>query len=122
MTPERYLEELRALCSKLADTAEKQSWGHPNFSAGGRMFAAAETWRGRPTIAIATTKEEQAFLLQDPRFAAAPYVGKDGWVTVWLDSHPEWPLLEDLLRKAHARTLAKGGPKTASPRRKGSKP
>jgi predicted DNA-binding protein (MmcQ/YjbR family) len=71
------------------------------------MFAAAEVWRGRPTFGIATSRAEQAFLTQDPRFAIAPYVGKHGWVTVWLDTGPEWPLLEALLRKAHARVLAK---------------
>jgi predicted DNA-binding protein (MmcQ/YjbR family) len=109
VTPERYLDKLRALCQRLPDTAEKQSWGHPNFTAGGRIFAAAEVYRGRPSFGIATSLEEQSFLVQDERFAIAPYVGKHGWVTVWLDTKPEWALLEDLLRKAHARVLAKAG-------------
>jgi len=123
VTPERYLEKLRALCRRLPDTAEKQGWGHPNFTAGGRMFAAAEVCRGRPSFGIATSLEEQSFLVEDPRFAVAPYVGKHGWVTVWLDMEPEWPLLEDLLRKAHARVRAKARARartstSGSPRRK----
>jgi predicted DNA-binding protein (MmcQ/YjbR family) len=109
VTPERYLEKLRALCRKLPDTAEKQSWGHPNFTAGGRIFAAVEKYRGRPSLAVATSLEEQSFLVQDERFAVAPYVGKHGWVMAWLDAGPEWALLEELLRKAHARVLAKAG-------------
>jgi predicted DNA-binding protein (MmcQ/YjbR family) len=123
VSPESYLEKLRALCRRLPDTAEKQSWGHPNFTAGGRMFAAVEKCRGRPSLAVATSLEEQSFLVQDPRFAVAPYVGKHGWVTVWLDLEPEWPLLEDLLRKAHARVRTKAGARartstSGSPRRK----
>ena len=122
MTPERYLEKLRALCRKLPETAEKPSWGHPNFTAGGRIFAAVEHYRGRPSLAVATSLEEQSFLVQDPRFAVAPYVGKHGWVMACLDTEPEWPLLEDLLRKAHARVLAKAGAKTRKhPRAAGAK-
>lgn len=102
----RYLKRLRTLCNRLPATAETASWGHPNFTAGGRIFASFETYRRRPCICIATSREEQAFLIDNPMFAVAPYVGGRGWVIAWLDLAPEWALLEDLLRKAHGRTLA----------------
>ena len=108
-----FLDKLRALAARLPETAEKISWGHPNFTAGGRMFAAFGVYRGLPRMGIATSLEEQAFLVQDPRFEIAKYVGKQGWVSVRLDLDPEWDLLEELLHSAHARILAKA---TSKPR------
>ncbi|MGE3173037.1 MAG: MmcQ/YjbR family DNA-binding protein [Planctomycetota bacterium] len=113
MTPAQYLARLRALSRRLPDTGEKISWGQPTFTAGGRMFAAMGSYGEGGCIAIATSHEEQAFLVQDPRFAVAPYVGKQGWVVAWLAREPEWDLLEDLLCKAHARILAKAAAKPA---------
>ena len=107
MRPDQYLKKLRALCKELPESGEKQSWGHPNFTAGGKMFAAYGDEKGPPSMGIATSLEEQAFLIQDPCFSIAKYVGKHGWVSVDLDEQPDWDLLEDLLRKAHARVLAK---------------
>lgn len=111
MRPDVCLARVRALCRRLPATGEKLSWGHPNFTAGGCMFAALGDYGGKPCLGIATSLEEQAFLLQDDRFAIAPYVGKHGWVTVALDRAPAWSLLEDLLTKAHARILAKHAPR-----------
>ena len=55
MSRDAYLKRLRALCAALPETSEKQSWGHPNFAAGGRLFAAVETWKGRPSLAFAAS-------------------------------------------------------------------
>jgi predicted DNA-binding protein (MmcQ/YjbR family) len=96
---------LRALCRRLPDTGEKQSWGHPNFTAGDRIFASVEVYKGRPCLAIATSLEEQPMLLEDPHFMRAPYTGKYGWVSALLDTGPAWTMLEALLRGAHARKL-----------------
>jgi len=106
MQPDEYLARLRALCARLPESAEKTSWGHPNFTARGRIFASFGSYGGRPNLGIATTREEQAFLVEDPHFSIAPYVGNRGWVIAWLDKEPEWEMLEDLLERAHARTLA----------------
>jgi len=103
---EQYLTRIRALCRALPETGEKQSWGHPNFTAGGRIFAAVEVYKGRPCLAIATSKEEQSLLVEDPHFMIAPYVGKHGWVSALLDTEPAWNMLEPLLRSAHTRVLA----------------
>jgi predicted DNA-binding protein (MmcQ/YjbR family) len=106
MTPERYLQRLRTLVKRLPDTGEKASWGHPNFTAGGRIFAAVEIYKGRPCMAIATSLEEQSMLVESPHFMRAPYTGKYGWVSALLDTQPDWDLLETLLRGAHARKRA----------------
>lgn len=106
MTPAQYLQHLRALVKRLPDTGEKASWGHPNFTSGGRIFAAVEVYKGRPCMAIATSREEQSLLVETPHFMRAPYTGKYGWVSALLDTEPDWDLLESLLRGAHARKLA----------------
>ncbi len=121
MTPEQYLVRLRTLCRRLPDTGEKQSWGHPNFTAGGRIFAAVEVYKGRACLAIATSQEEQSLLIEDPHFMKAPYVGKYGWVSALLDTKPAWKMLEPLLCSAHARTLAKAPPKKSLARATGAK-
>lgn len=113
MTPAQYLTRLRALARRLPDTAETRSWGHPNFTAGGRIFAAVEVYKHRPCMAIATSKEEQALLIETPHFQVAPYTGKYGWVSALLDTKPPWAMLEPLLRTAHARKLARAHTKPA---------
>ena len=117
-----YLAKLRALCKKLPETGETQSWGHPNFTSGGRIFAAVEVYKGRPCMAIATSLEEQAFLVESPHFMVAPYTGKYGWVSALLDTEPAWSMLEPLLRSAHARKLALPKRKPAKPRARKSAP
>jgi predicted DNA-binding protein (MmcQ/YjbR family) len=115
VTPEQYLARLRALCRRLPDTGEEQSWGDADFTAGGRIFASLEIHKGRPCLAIATSLEEQAKLLEDPHFMRAPYTGKYGWVSALLDTEPAWTMLEALLRGAHARKLERAA---THPRRK----
>ncbi|MFY9342776.1 MAG: MmcQ/YjbR family DNA-binding protein [Planctomycetota bacterium] len=113
MTPAQYLARLRSLCKRLPATGEQASWGHPNFTAGGRIFAAVEVHKGRPCMAIATSREEQALLVHDPHFMVAPYTGKYGWVSALLDTQPPWEMLEPLLCDAHARKLALAAMKPA---------
>jgi len=117
VTPDQYLTRLRALCKRLPDTGEKPSWGHPNFTSGGRIFASVEVYKGRPCMAIATSREEQALLIEDLHFMTAPYTGKYGWVCALLDTGPSWNMLEPLLRAAHARKLALAVTKPVRPRR-----
>jgi predicted DNA-binding protein (MmcQ/YjbR family) len=106
VTPAQYLSKLRALCRRLPDTSERSSFGHPNFAAGDRLFAAFEVYRGIPSIAVLATPAEQAFLLQNTAFYKTPYVGNRGWVSADLRQQPPWPLLAELLRAGHALALA----------------
>ena len=48
------VEKLRALCLSFPETSETSSWGHPNFRAGKRTFAAFERVKGRPSIAFSS--------------------------------------------------------------------
>ena len=76
---------LRVLCERLPETGEKASWGHPNFTVGGKIFAAVEEYQGEWAICFKTVREHQQALVEDSeRFYVAPYVGRHGWVSMRL--------------------------------------
>jgi len=102
---------LRALCLGLDAVTETLSWGHPNFKAGGRIFATFEVVRGRPSIAVRVGDEFRDLLIDEQRFFRTPYGGNRGWVSAWVDGTPDWRLLARLVRRAHA--LARGGTRPA---------
>jgi predicted DNA-binding protein (MmcQ/YjbR family) len=80
------------------------SWGHPNFRAGRRTFAAFEIVGGRPSIAFRLPPADVASLLRRKLFFATPY-GQSLWASVWADGTPDWRLIDALLRKSY-RTVA----------------
>jgi hypothetical protein len=45
---------------------------------------------------------QESLLEADPhRFFRPPYVGPRGWVGVVLDTHPDWDMVERLVREAY---------------------
>jgi predicted DNA-binding protein (MmcQ/YjbR family) len=88
----------------LPETTEKASWGHPNFRAGKRTFAAFEIIGGRPSIAFRLPPAEVARLLRRRQFFATPY-GRDLWVSLGVERAVDWRLVDDLLRRSY-RTVA----------------
>jgi predicted DNA-binding protein (MmcQ/YjbR family) len=80
------------------------SWGHPNFRAGKRTFAAFEIIGGRPSIAFRLPPADVARLLKRNLFFATPY-GRSMWVSVWTDAVVDWRLVADLVRRSY-RTVA----------------
>ena len=98
------VQKLRALCLAFPETSEAASWGHPNFRAGKRTFAAFEIWKGRPSIAFRVDAAEAAVLLRKKNFFATPY-GQARWVSVWVDRRVDWTLVGRLLDRSY-RTVA----------------
>ena len=99
------LARFRKRCLEMPETSEADSWGHPNFRAGKRIFAAFEWIKGRPSIAFHLGLEESsALLLQNTDFFATPY-GKGKWVSLWADTDLDWELVDVLLEQAY-RTVA----------------
>src|SRR5688500_13937094 len=76
---------LRRLCQALPGTGEKGSWGHPNFTDGGKIFAAVDKYKGEWARCYETVGEHQQALVEDSdRFYVAPNVGHQGWVSMRL--------------------------------------
>jgi len=95
------LRRLRALCLSLPETSETDSWGHPNFRAGKRTFAAFEWIRGRPSVALHLGGEDaDAFLLSHREAFPTPY-GRGKWISVWADTELDWDYLHGIVLQAY---------------------
>jgi predicted DNA-binding protein (MmcQ/YjbR family) len=96
--------KLRTLALSLPEATEAMSWGHPNFRAGRKTFAAFEIVKGRPSIAFRLDRADRDRLLRRKPFFATPY-GRGRWVSMWADKAIDWTLVVDLLRRSY-RTVA----------------
>jgi predicted DNA-binding protein (MmcQ/YjbR family) len=109
----RILERLRAICLALPDAREEMKWGHPNWTVGGKIFAAFGFYGGGPSLATKQTPARQAQLIDDPeRFFPSPYVGQHGWTSMRLEGEIEWSVVESLVKTSHGHVSA--GPKAKS--------
>ena len=94
------LTKLRAACLSLPETSETASWGHPNFRAGKRTFAAFERVEGRPSIAFRLDPDDVERLLCRKPFFSTPY-GRGQWVSAWADAPLEWRMIDDLVLRSY---------------------
>lgn len=90
----------RRLCLAFPETAEKESWGHPNFRAGKKTFCAFEMLSGRPSIAFRLSPADVDRALQRKHFFATPY-GRGQWASVWIDDAIDWKLMASLLERSY---------------------
>ena len=79
------LEKFRELCLSFPGASETLAWGHPNFRVHGRTFGVFEVYRERPCIAVKVGHSIQQLLIDDVSFFRTPYVGKHGWLSIWVD-------------------------------------
>ena len=109
----RILERLRAICLALPDAREEMKWGHPNWTVGGKIFAAFGFYGGGPSLATKQTPARQAQLIDDPeRFFPSPYVGQHGWTSMRLEGEIDWSVVASLVKTSHGHVTA--GPKSKS--------
>jgi predicted DNA-binding protein (MmcQ/YjbR family) len=94
------LQRLRGMCLSLPETTERSSWGHPNFRAGKKTFAAFERAQGRPSIAFRLDPIDVKRLLRRKQFFIPPY-GRGLWVSLWADAPLDWRLVGRLLRRSY---------------------
>lgn len=101
------IERFRQLCLDLPETHETGSWGHPNFRAGKRTFAAFEWVRKRPALAFRVGAEDvDALLLRGEPFFAPPY-GRGQWIGIWADGAVDWALAAELVERSFRRVALK---------------
>lgn len=98
---------LRRQCRALDGVEERIAWGHPTFRAGGRIIAAFEVVRGRPSIAVLADRDRQEVLIDRFGFFKTPYAGRFGWVSAWVDEPARWDLIADLLEDAYKSAATK---------------
>ena len=94
------LARLREICLSFPETSEAPSWGHPNFRAGKKVFAAYERIAGRPSIAFRLDPTDVDLLLRRKQFFTTPY-GRGQWVSLRADGRLSWRLIEHLLDRSY---------------------
>ncbi len=104
----RPLIRLRKLCLALPEAHEVEAWGTPTFRVRNKMFAMyasadSHHGRGRPGAWLKSTRTEQAQMVRAAPdcFFVPPYVGKSGWVGIWLDGVVEWDLVGEFATEAY---------------------
>lgn len=112
--PPSPLVRLRKLCLAMPEAHEKIAWGEPTFRVRNKLFAmyaspGTHHSNGRPAVWIKAAPQEQAIIIAgDPdRFFSPPYVGKSGWIGVWLDHGVDWAEVKALLGDAWLATAPK---------------
>lgn len=87
------LDRVRRICTELEGTTEKLAWGEPTFRAKGRvyaMYASSKNHHGAGRSAIwcyAPVGAQQRLVEAAPdRIFVPPYMGKSGWIGLWLDA------------------------------------
>ena len=119
--PPSVLARLRKVALALPEAHEVEAWGTPTFRVKNKLFAmyaSGETHvgKGRHGVWIKSTSGNQELLLRaDPkRYFFPPYVGKGGWIGVYLDTKTDWKglasLLDDGWRLTAPKTLLKKYP------------
>ena len=93
------------------------SWGHPNFRAGKRTFAALEVYEGQLSVCFKPDPDSYRRIVKDPRFFVPPYVGQQGWLSLKVDAALEGLLEQSYRGAALVRMLAAldGQPRPAAP-------
>lgn len=120
--PRGPLPRLRRIALALPKASEKASHGEPTFWVGTRMFAsfadaANHHGAGRHAVWCNAAHVTQDLLVRhDPRRYFVPaYVGRSGWIGVYLDGDSDWGVVSD--RLAHAHALATQRPPSPRSRR-----
>ncbi|MGH2609171.1 MAG: MmcQ/YjbR family DNA-binding protein [Tepidiformaceae bacterium] len=98
-------ERLRVICLAFPGASERPFGGHtaPTYRVRDKMFAMTTDGGTRPELWVKGAPGAQDILVesQPDRFFVPPYVGKSGWVGIWLDGDVDWDQVESLVRESY---------------------
>lgn len=108
-TAQHSLERLRAICLALPEAVETGGVGNPSFKVRDKIFAMRHQMEGRMSLWCKAPPGAQPILVsgEPNRFFVPPYVGRHGWVGMWLDTTLDWALLADLVEDSYRLTAPK---------------
>ncbi len=89
------------------EVVETEQFGTPWWKAGKKSFCIYGTDEGGSAISLNLTPEDQAVLIEDPRFSKSRYIGQHGWVSMRLTGRIDWGLVEDLVDSAYRKVALK---------------
>ncbi|HEU4429538.1 MAG TPA: MmcQ/YjbR family DNA-binding protein [Myxococcota bacterium] len=101
--PREPLARVRALCLALPEAREKITWDQPTFRVREKMFAVCGAGTGRLAVTVKAPQGAQEVLIAyDPRRYFVPhYVGKAGWVGVYLEGRVDWNQVAALIEQSY---------------------
>ena len=101
-----YLNRLRKLIKTFPEATERLTWDHPTFRVRDKIFATFGEHEGKASITVKQIKAKQEALCGDARFFVPAYVGRHGWVGIFVEE-VEWGFVADLVDQAYRLTAPK---------------
>ena len=97
----------QAICLKLPEAVEKETWGEQTFRVRDKIFAVFNAGQARATCK-APPGVQQILVGADPeRFYVPPYAGHKGWIGIRLDAQADWTEIESLVIRSYRMTAPK---------------
>lgn len=106
---EELLDQLRAICLAFPEASEESGVGNPSFKIRSKIFAMQHSFDERPSVWCKAPQGVQSMLVNSnpKRFFVPPYVGRHGWIGIWLDSELDWDEIADLVDESYRMTAPK---------------
>jgi len=109
---EERLEHVRRICLALPEAHEKEAWGDPTWRVRDKIFVMQKGnyQGGRPSLWMKAPEGMQGVLVEaaPERFFVPPYVGKNGWIGLYMDTDAvDWEELATLTRDSYRLTAPK---------------
>lgn len=109
---EERLARVRKICLALPEAREKEAWGDPTWRVRDKIFVMQKGnyQGGRPSLWMKAPEGMQGVLVEaaPERFFVPPYVGKNGWIGLYMDTDAvDWEELATLTRDSYRLTAPK---------------
>jgi len=106
---EELLDQLRVICLAFPEACEESGVGNPSFKIRSKIFAMQHSFDERPSVWCKAPQGVQSMLVSSnpKRFFVPPYVGRHGWIGIWLDSELDWDEIADLVDESYRMTAPK---------------
>ncbi len=103
------LDHLRTICLALPEATEQGGVGDPSFKVRDKIFAMRHGVNDRMSMWCKAQPGAQDVLVgSDPgQFFVPPYVGRYGWIGIWLDGGIDWDEVADLVEESYRMTAPK---------------
>ena len=103
------LERLRAICLAFPEATEGGGVGDPAFKVREKIFAMRHDMEGRASLWCKAPPGAQGVLVNatPELFFVPPYVGRHGWIGLWLDAVTDWGEVADLVEESYRMTAPK---------------
>lgn len=102
--PTKLLKQARRVCLALPEAVEQETWGHPTFRVGKKIFATFGIGdeEGATTMSMkAPAGEQEVLLATGEPFFYPKYVGSKGWIGVALGDGTDWQELAELVEDSY---------------------